>query len=131
MIKLISNIIRSDTKGNGRFGMSRGSRKHNGVDLLCLPGLPIYATKSMKFIRVAYPYADDLKYTGGVWQCDDYEIKIFYCKPITTKHIYEGDVIGHCLNIAEKYSKDMMPHIHVEIRKDGQLIDPTDFLIIK
>lgn len=132
MIRLHANIIRNDTKGSGEYKAPRGKRKHAGIDLLCLPRLPIYATRKLKFERFAKPYRDK-PFLGGVWIDDlGMRVKIFYCEPDIEKQIFlEGDIIGYCQNIAKGYSDKMMPHIHVQVYDtDKTLIDPKEEIII-
>jgi len=124
MITLGTNIIRFDTKGSGEFGASRiryrdGNKykvSHKGVDLLCLPNLPIYAEQDMEFIRIKNPYSG---MSGGLWRCGEYEVTVFYCEPIE-ENVQRGGVIGTCQNVATKYGKEMMPHIHTEIDRDWE-----------
>ena len=127
MIELKANIVRNDTQGEGHFGASRGSRKHNGLDLLCLPGLPIYATDVLHFVRFARPYADKA-INGGLWENPDgAKVKIFYCNPVTTvKTFFPGDIIAYCDNVARFYNNKMMPHVHVQLYNEkNEIIDPT------
>ena len=135
MIRLEQNVIRHDLRGLGHFGASRKrvrdgqivKRLHAGVDLLCLPGLPIYATRRLTFERIARPY----KYghlSGGLWRDDaGNRVKIFYCRPLDTSTVfYPGDIIARCQNCAGD-NKKMMPHVHVQVyNKDQILIDPVN-----
>lgn len=130
--------IRSDNWGDGRFGASRNGHIHQGVDILVHKGQTISAPFDGVVNRVAYPYADDLKWKGlemrgttnGPWA--GYTVKMFYMLPdesLIGKPVFQGQPIGIAQAISEKYSPEMQNHIHIELRKGAQVIDPTPFLI--
>jgi len=83
---LNGTIRKSDKWGKGDFGAPRGTRKHNGIDIVTQLGTPILSPVEGKVIRVAYPYASDMSFTGlliqGTGIHQGIEIKIFYLKPI-------------------------------------------------
>lgn len=127
------NIMRGvDNWGSGAFGASRGSRKHEGIDYVAAPGETIYSPITGVIERPAYPYEDDLTYTGAVISNAKHEVKIFYIAltvPVGT-FVKAGDIIAKAQNIAEKYGSDMMNHIHLEIRekKSGKILNPKKIL---
>ena len=130
MITLKSNIIRYDTQGSGNYGASRGSRTHNGVDLLCVPECEVYADTDLEFIRIARPYPG---MNGGLWEdMNGNQVKIFYMNPIRSQKTFKrGDVIGYCQNVAKHYKNNrMMPHIHIEIYENKQRINPEQRITI-
>ena len=57
-------IRKSDKWGQGHFGAPRGSRKHNGIDIVTQLGTPILSPIEGKVIRISYPYASDMSFTG-------------------------------------------------------------------
>jgi hypothetical protein len=121
--------IRNDAKGLGHFGAKRGYRIHQGVDFECKPGQDIvcpvdYAT----ILREAIPYANDYKYRGLLLCNDQVLIKMFYCEllpDMVGATVVEGQVIAKAQNIAAKYGKGMIPHIHLQIDK----VDPMVFMV--
>lgn len=118
-----------DKFGSGAFGASRGNRKHQGIDIIVTENEPIKAPFDLSFKRVTQPYKDDNVYKGGVYDSELGELKIFYMKPLTDKKTYkQGDIIGFAQNIAKKYGPEMHPHIHIELRKNGKLLNPTDYV---
>lgn len=128
-------MLRSDTQGDGQYGASRGDRLHQGVDVQVYEGEPIYAPIDGVINRVAYPYANDLQWRGlemsgaDAWQ--GYSVKMFYMSPemsLIGKPVSRGQVVGKAQAISKKYTPAMKDHLHVEIRKDGALIDPTPFI---
>jgi hypothetical protein len=139
MRKSIKNIIRnfrirgSDAFGNGAFGSARTGHTHQGIDIIANEGDVITAPFPLEFIRTARPYAEDINYTGGVYNFEDGEMRLYYIRPITTqKHFDTGEIIGYAQNISAKYStpsKKMTNHVHLEIRdKRGNLINPTTYV---
>lgn len=83
--------------------------------------------------RVAYPYADDSRYSGleitGSGPHEGYTIKIFYLLPgAVGKAVKKGDVVGVAQSISKKYGGGMQDHIHLELRHKGELLDPWPLL---
>ena len=132
---MLKNLdIRSDSWGDGSFGASRGSRKHEGVDYLVIKGQSIFAPEKIEIIRKAFPYGSDLSWEGLLFKGLDSGLtyKVFYFEPIDSligEIVEKGTVIGFAQSINEKYKTDKMkPHIHVEIRKDSLLLNPVEYL---
>ena len=130
--------IRVDSWGDGNYGAARTGHVHRGVDLEVFKGETIYSPIQGTIIRVAYPYANDLKWTGleiagapgSAW--DGYRIKMFYMTPTASligKTILQGAPIGKAQAISEKYSPEMKNHVHVELWKGTESVDPTPFII--
>lgn len=119
--------VRSDTEGQGYFRAKRGNRLHNGTDYICKPGQEIIAPIHGKIIRTAYPYSKDKQYEGCVIENPFLTIKMFYLKlfkNMVGEEIQQGDKIGTAQDISKKYSRQMQPHIHLEITE----IDPNIFV---
>ena len=121
-----------DPQGCGHFGASRGSRKHNGVDVITTPNQLIKSPISGKITRYPFPDADDLSKKGIEIINDTYKVKIFYVVgivPINTV-VSAGQNIAKAQDITTKYSAGMTNHAHVETyKKVGNkwvLIDPTN-----
>ena len=124
--------LREDTAGSGRFGASRGNRKHEGIDLLCEPRQIVRATIPGKLIT-AYPYPDDWIYTGcRIWG-KDWMAKMFYFMPYShriNENVLAGEDIGIAQDISLKYGGGMLPHIHVALYKLNPtlLVNPEKYL---
>jgi len=122
--------IRSDSAGDGHFGASRGSRSHEGLDLIVTRGQLIHSPISGTLNRYAYPYATDLRWKGveitGTGDDAGYVVKMFYMDPAlpagTT--VQRGTVVGNAQAISQKYTSAMRDHLHVEVRHGGLLVDP-------
>lgn len=133
--------IRNDSMGSGYFGAPRGSRTHNGIDLVVEPQQGIVSPIFGNVIREAFPYASDLKWAGclirGTQKHEGLEIKMFYMrlfhhirKTLKTGHthyVFPGVPIGTAQDISKKHGEAMTPHVHFEIRKrDWQIINPQE-----
>lgn len=130
--------IRSDGWGDGNFGSSRGggTRTHNGVDIEVYEGETIYSPIPGRITRIAYPYADDLKWQGleiqGADEWQGYSVKMFYMSPdksLIGRDVQRGAPIGRAQAISKKYSPTMKDHVHVELRQGSTILDPTQYLI--
>ncbi len=124
------NKIRGcDPSGCGHFGADRGSRKHEGIDIVVKEGETIISPIDGEVIRYPFPYSGDINYKGILIRNKDLEVKIFYLNPTApVGKISKGQKIGIAQNIAKKYpSKPMTPHIHLEVRDNkGNLLNPTN-----
>lgn len=126
--------IRNDGKGQGHFGASRGSRSHAGIDVVCLPGEVIYSPIEGYVNRdVNRVYASDPNYQGieitGTGKHQGLKVKMFYCSRAINLNdeFFEGTPVAFAQDISEKYGPSMIPHIHLEVRLNGQLTDPLNY----
>ncbi len=134
-----TNTIRPDDDfGSGLFGASRGTRIHNGLDFFAEVGEAVYAPFDMELKRHGVPYEISrgltLQEYKGLGIYSDYLVKVLYVKntdPIGT--IYnKGEVFAYVQDVSEYHStaeKHMNNHAHVEIYKNGKLIDPQTVLL--
>lgn len=131
--------IRVDKYGDGHFMAPRGERFHRGLDLVVVPGDKVFMPIHGTLARLAYPYADDLKWQGALITNEHWWIKIFYFRPnilAIGKDLKMGEHIGTAQNIASKYGKGMIPHIHFELMMapmqglthDGRIIGNEVFI---
>ncbi|MDY6994789.1 MAG: M23 family metallopeptidase [Pseudomonadota bacterium] len=129
----------TDCQGSGAYGASRGNRTHEGIDIVAKVGAQVCSPIDGTLTRKAYPYAKDLKYTGvlltGTGKHKGYTIKIFYMNvwnEVIGQEVTMGEtILGTVQDIAAKYpcqKGKMTNHIHVEVRKNGGLIDPTHII---
>lgn len=126
------NIRGCDAFGCGTFGASRGTRTHNGIDIVSLPSQSIFSPITGEVTRFPFPYGSDLSYTGIEIVNFEYKIKIFYVTPVVKigTQVNKGQLIAKSQNIASKYGSSMTNHVHIEVyKKQGinwVLIDPTN-----
>lgn len=122
----------SDNYGSGTFGAPRdnGTRKHQGVDVITVPGQDIVSPIAGTVTRFPFPYGDDLRFTGIEIKNDAYTVKIFYVTPtvkIGTK-VNKGTKIAVAQDLKSKYPNGITNHAHFEVRdtKTNELINPTN-----
>ena len=119
-------IRQLDEWGSGEFGASRGGRRHNGVDLVVDPDTAILATFEGVVTKLGYPYGDDLSYRYVQITANGYDLRIFYVKPFVSvgDKVNKDSVIGVSQSLEKRYP-GITPHVHFEIKKDGEYVDPT------
>jgi hypothetical protein len=126
------SIRKYDKFGSGNFGASRdgGTRSHNGLDIETSHGEPVYSPISGKIKRKKYPYGDDLSYEGciisGADEWEDYEVTIFYVKMELNANdiVLPGKRIGVAQDLTKRF-EGITNHIHIEVIRNGILINPT------
>lgn len=131
--------IRTDSRGSGHYGSSRGAGKmHKGTDFICEPGQEVRAPISGHIVRIAKPYGRNSQgslehalpeYSGVLIQNETMAVKMFYFEPLAVligKRVKAGNIIGTAQDISEKYGPGMKPHIHVQVDS----IDPVALLKI-
>lgn len=120
-------FMRQDAKGDGRFGAPRsGHRAHRGIDLAAPLGSPVRAIRSGTVMMVGthrgfgrfieldhrrsltslYAHLDDVQVTMG-------------------QRVQQGQIIGTVGKTGNARSPLIAPHLHLEVAKDGVLLDPT------
>ena len=134
MIRILPPI-RSDSMGAGYFGAPRGSRTHKGVDFACYPESKILTPCSGEVTKIGYPHASGV---GGASDDEPYRYvevtnaageahRVFYIKPTVQKGdvVLEGrDVIGFAQDVRTRHGQAMTPHVHYEIRVNGEFVSP-------
>ena len=123
--------LRYDAMGDGYFGASRGngSRSHNGLDLSANVGDDVLASKSGRvvfagnnggygqYVQLLHPDGTNTRYAHlseilaekGAWVARD-------------------TVIGLVGKTGNANSRVILPHLHFEIRRGEEPIDPTQIL---
>ena len=125
--------MRNDPEGLGHFGAGRsGNRMHRAVDLLSVPGEPVFAPHDgiyrNSLVKASRP---DMKMVA-VKTDDGHETKLMYVRGIHANgtRVVKGQVIGHALPTGELYKlPKMLPHVHVEHWQFGKRVDPTPFIL--
>ncbi len=135
--------MRNDTLGAGHFGARRRKvvngvevrYEHRGLDLKSMYKYQSVKSPITGYIkRYAHPYESDLKWEGcliiGEGIYTGYTVKMFYMMPnMIGVPVRAGQNIGQMQNISEKHGRAMDNHLHIEIRKNGFLLDPAIFLL--
>lgn len=140
--------VRSDGRGDGSFGASRGilpggrGKFHDGVDLVVSPGQLITSPINGTVEKIEYPYASDLRWTGIQLRNHLIRCEIWYMTPkdgLVGTYVSIGWPLGYAQDISEKYPQNedgkMTPHIHVRMSLlpfsflvDGAYKDKSVFL---
>lgn len=121
----------TDAFGSGAFGARRagGARTHNGTDYSATPGQDVRAVISGEITRYGWPYRDDPSIRSiDVSNAQGYVVRHFYVLISANlregSRVMGGDVIGRAQSLANRYP-GITEHVHIEIRHNGNLIDPT------
>lgn len=123
-------IVRNDAHGDGEFGTKRrNGRSHSGIDMLAPVGTPVYAAKSGIAFRGEVPTGYG-KYIM-IYHPDGYQTYYGHLSNWavnSTRHVHQGDLIGYVGKTGNAASKSMQPHLHFEIRFDGEPKDPRKYM---
>lgn len=100
---------------------------HEGLDLLANRGEGVFSPIDGDVILSGTTFfmGKGLKIKGsGAWE--GYEVKILYIDPLVTSgSVRAGDVVGIAIDISKNPEyKGASNHIHVEVRRNGNPIDP-------
>ena len=117
--------------GCGHFGASRGTRTHEGIDILCTVGGEVYAPFDGFVERKVKPYAG-WNFSGLQINHGTFLTKIMYFLPVEgleNTSVAKGQIIGYCQDIQNKYGSTVPRHLHVEvINTEGVHQDPEKYL---
>lgn len=118
--------IRNDSRGDGDFGAKRrNGRSHTGIDILAPVGTPVYAAKS------GVAFCGNIPTGYGIYimiyHPDGFQTiygHLSGCNVISTQHVYQGELIGFVGKTGNAANKSIQPHLHFEIKKEGEPQDP-------
>lgn len=139
-------LMRHDSAGYGHYNADRGSRKHNGVDVLVEEGQDVYSPIDGIITRFSYPGKSKAwqgLYIQGTGAWKGYGVKIFYMSPSDYVRnflnrqipieVAAGTKIGEAQAISKKYPHTAMKnHLHLELRKgrdrQDKAINPEKYI---
>lgn len=104
-------------------------RTHNGIDLIAEKGTAVYSISDGTVTGIKHTTLESsvitIEHTGGVVSYYKGLAKDVAVKVGDT--VKGGDLIG---NVAESMplERDVGAHLHLEIKKDGKLVDPINYL---
>jgi murein DD-endopeptidase MepM/ murein hydrolase activator NlpD len=117
--------VRNDEWGNGNFGSARGSKKHDGTDLVVTPGQPIFSMIDGTVEKYEQCYLYDTRWKGVQIANAQLRVELWYMDPSNTvavgQFVQAGQHIGVAQDISIKYPPtekiphDMTPHLHVRV----------------
>lgn len=120
-----------DGRGCGNFGASRdsGTRTHPGTVYVATRGQDVRAVTGGTISKIGYPYSDDLSFRYvEINAGNGYVAREFYVEPATGivrgATVSPGDVIGTNQSLGRRYP-GITDHVHVEIRYNGNLVNPA------
>ncbi|XP_034162025.2 leukocyte cell derived chemotaxin 2, tandem duplicate 1 isoform X1 [Pangasianodon hypophthalmus] len=117
----------SSKYGCGHYGASRsgGTRKHEGLDIVCADGATVYAPFDVKINRKAVPYRENNAINDGIeLSGQGLCFKLFYMKPVKySGSLRKGQKLGTLLSMQKVYP-GITSHIHVQMCDKS---DPTKY----
>jgi murein DD-endopeptidase MepM/ murein hydrolase activator NlpD len=134
MIKGAAPLRGTDKYGSGAFGAPREGREHNGLDIAFVPGTGIFSLRLGRVTKIGFPHSIEdtkkghLRYVQ-VTDTNGYDARYFYLNPcVKVGEVAESwRVIGTTQNLQGIYP-GIVDHIHFEVKKNGQFIDPNMYL---
>ena len=117
---------------NSPFGAKRSYENHPGVDLKANSGTPIKSPADGKVIDAQFKSTA----CGGTIQiqhANGFTSRYCHCKDINVtpgQDVKQGDVVGLSGGAAgdRGAGNSMGAHLHFELKKDGQLVNPLDYI---
>jgi len=135
MITINPPIRGNDVHGNGAFGAPRGSRTHNGIDMVCARDSIVLSVCNGRVTKVGYPYSTDdpkkghLRYVQ-VTDEEGYDVRYFYCLPHNVKigdDVRKGDAIAITQGLLKVYP-GITDHFHFEVKYKGGYENPHHYI---
>ena len=122
-------LIRSDARGDGYFASKRsGRRLHNGIDLYAELGEPVMAARSGIVVAATHNRGMGnyiiIKHTEGLTTIYGHLSEMAVAKG---QHVRQRDGIGRVGKTGNANFRDIQPHLHFEIRKNGIPQDPLEY----
>jgi murein DD-endopeptidase MepM/ murein hydrolase activator NlpD len=123
-------VIRNDNRGDGNFAADRnGNRVHNGVDLSSDIGSPVLAARSGRARVLCQPKGMGnyiiIQHPGNISTLYGHLSRVYVGN---NEFVRQGEVIGAVGRTGNAGYRDMQPHLHFEVRRNGVLQDPMEYL---
>jgi murein DD-endopeptidase MepM/ murein hydrolase activator NlpD len=100
-------------------------KMHEGMDFTAPTGSPIYATGDGVVVRAdsgSSGYGNHVEIRHGFGYETLYaHLSRYNCRP--GQHVKRGDIIGY----VGSTGRSQAPHLHYEVHKDGQVVNPINF----
>ena len=103
-------------------------RMHNGVDMACAQGTPIYATRAGKVTRTAYQAGGAGNYVS-INHLDGFASIYMHMTHYIVgygEYVSQGQVIGYCGSTGGSTG----PHLHFGISYQGNYVNPANYIRI-
>ena len=123
-------VIRCDSRGEGFFAARRnGNRVHEGIDFFAEIGSPVLACRSGIIIAARKNRGMGnyiiIRHPGHMITVYGHLSMIYVYK---NQFVRQGEVIATVGKTGNANSRAIQPHLHFEVRKDGQPRDPLEYL---
>jgi murein DD-endopeptidase MepM/ murein hydrolase activator NlpD len=123
-------VIRCDSRGNGFFGADRnGNRLHQGIDLFAEVGTPVLASRSGIVIAARRSRGMGnyviLRHPGGITTIYGHLSRFNVNK---NEFVRQGQIIGAVGKTGNANYRNIQPHLHLEVRKNGVPQEPLEYL---
>lgn len=123
-------IIRNDHRGDGLFASKRsGGRMHKGIDLLADVSTPVLTARSGRVISATRNRGMGkyviIRHRGNIITIYGHLSEIYVHK---NEYVRQGQIIGSVGKTGNARSREMLPHLHFEIRKNGVPQDPLEYI---
>jgi murein DD-endopeptidase MepM/ murein hydrolase activator NlpD len=123
-------IIRSDSRGDGIFGAERnGRRMHQGLDLFAEVGTSVLASRSGRVVAAAQNNGIGkfviIKHPDSIATIYGHLSEIFVKK---NQFVRQGEIIGSVGKTGNANFRDIQPHLHFEVKRNGIPLDPLSYL---
>jgi murein DD-endopeptidase MepM/ murein hydrolase activator NlpD len=120
-------LVRQDAKGDGRFGAPRsGRRMHRGVDLAAPLESPVRAIRSGRVAEVGSHRGLGrfvvLEHRGGLSSLYGH---LAAASVEAGARVRQGQQIGTVGKTGNARHPWITPHVHLEIARDGEPVDPA------
>lgn len=121
-----------DPKGCGHFEAPRGSKLHKGFDIVSIADESVVSMIDGVVTKIGYPYQRALQFRYVEVSNEEYRIRLMYVEPTkglkVGDYVCSGDRVGYAQNISGYWKGGMKNHVHIEIYKKGNLVDPEPYL---
>jgi len=125
------NFRECDGQGCGHYLAPRGDYRHEGVDMVCVPGTEVGSPVQGVVTKLGYPYVGDMETRYVEVEAEGYKFRMFYVAPCVNvgDPVFVGSVVGHAQRL-ESMDRGGTQHVHLEINNpDGEHVDPTPVII--
>lgn len=121
--------IRQDAMGDGRFGVRRsGGRWHRGIDLAAPVGAPVMAIRSGRVLDATTGRGEGryivLDHGGGLHSL---YLHLSAMEVRRGQRVRQGQRIGTVGKTGNARHPWIAPHLHMEITRRGEPVDPAGF----
>ena len=119
--------IRQDAKGDGRFQSPRsGNRHHRGIDLVAALNSPVHAIRSGRVVQVGQHRGlgnyIELEHTAHLHSLYAH---LHDVSVDPGARVRQGQQIGHVGKTGNARHRWITPHLHLEVVRDGEPVDPA------